>query len=80
MNQTTLLGIERDSTSRTLAHFASRGGYANILQVLLTQGVPVDGQDYNGRTALHEAAFNGQQGSAWMLIDRCGSSAHQEPR
>lgn len=43
----------------TALHCASKGGHLNSMHRLIKAGVPINAQDFNGKTALH---FSGKPG------------------
>lgn len=55
--------------SRVPFYAAARKGHAEILWVFLQAGVPVDLQIRHGRTALHEAVFEGQLETVRVLVN-----------
>jgi len=51
---------KRDNSGYTALHYAARGGYANILMILLSRGADPNLQTPSGKTvALHRAAYMG---------------------
>eukprot|EP00775_Hariotina_reticulata_P003994 gene3994-4245_t len=57
---------KRERTEAALA--AARYGDCAALQRLLERGCPVDAADYDGRTLLHVAVTNGQEGAVKVLL------------
>ena len=50
-------------------HLAVRGGYLNIVQLLIERGAVVDVRDQNDYTPLHNAAWNGNLVMVKLLLD-----------
>ena len=69
--------LELEHAPRALGQAASAGDIRRI-SLLVENGVPVDLPDYDGRTALHLAATEGQLLSVYILLHRCVTqqSAH----
>jgi ankyrin repeat protein len=50
-------------------HIAARGGYADILSLLLAHGADVDDRSLSGSTPLYRAAWNGKVDAGKCLLD-----------
>lgn len=61
--------LELEHAPKALGQAASAGDIRRI-SLLVENGVPVDMPDYDGRTALHLAATEGQLLSAYILLHR----------
>ena len=62
--------LELEHAPKALGQAASAGDIRRI-SLLVENGVPVDMPDYDGRTALHLAATEGQLLSVYILLHRC---------
>ena len=62
--------LELEHAPKALGQAASAGDIRRI-SLLAENGVPVDLPDYDGRTALHLAATEGQLLSVYILLHRC---------
>ena len=60
---------QKDSLERSLLYLAARNGYYNLTEYLLKKGINVDEVQKNGSTALHGAAYYGQELIIQLLID-----------
>jgi ankyrin repeat protein len=61
---------ERDKWNRTALHIAASCGCADIVEILLNKGCPIDALDSDGYTALHRAVLNGHGEVVKLLLDR----------
>lgn len=70
MLETSRVGVNyQDMNGATALHYASRGGYTTIVEMLVEAGADVNlGEEY-GYTPLHEAAEYGQVEAARLLIE-----------
>jgi ankyrin repeat protein len=80
---------KKDELNRSLLYLAARNGYYNLTEYLLNKGINVNEVQKDGSSALHGAAFYGQQLIIQLLIDhgintsirnRFGSTAAEEAR
>ncbi len=67
--------LELEHAPKALGQAASAGDIRRI-SLLVENGVPVDMPDYDGRTALHLAATEGQLLSVYILLHRCTLTPH----
>ena len=59
----------KDPLNRNLLYIAARYGHVNICDYLINKGIPVNGIQHNGNTALHEAANYGQFNVVKLLLN-----------
>ena len=59
----------KDNLNRSLLYLAARNGYFNITEYLLKKGSYINDIQSNGSTALHGAAFYGQELIIQLLIE-----------
>ncbi len=67
--------LELEHAPKALSQAASAGDIRRI-SLLVENGVPVDMPDYDGRTALHLAATEGQLLSVYILLHRYTLTPH----
>ena len=60
---------KKDALKRSLLYLAARNGYYNLTEYLLKKGINVNEVQRNGSTALHGAAYYGQELIIQLLID-----------
>ena len=61
----------------TALHYASCGGYEDVVSVLLDNSADLEHQNENGHTPLMEAASGGHIGVAKLLLDKgAGINTH----
>ena len=60
---------KKDDLKRSLLYLAARNGYYNLTEYLLKKGINVNEVQRNGSTALHGAAYYGQELIIQLLID-----------
>lgn len=61
----------------TALHYASCGGYEDVISVLLEHSADLEHQNENGHTPLMEAASGGHKGVARLLLDKgAGINTH----
>ena len=60
---------KKDGLKRSLLYLAARNGYYNLTEYLLKKGINVNETQRNGSTALHGAAYYGQELIIQLLID-----------
>jgi ankyrin repeat protein len=63
--------------NRTALHWAARGGYADIVDVLTKAGADVDKPDSSGKTALHWAAKGVHKAAVKQLL-AAGADVHKQ--
>jgi len=63
------LGNQTGSVGQTALHFASSGGQAPVVQMLIAQGVKLDVQNDNGDTPLHQASWKNHVGVVQLLTE-----------
>lgn len=61
--------FKKDELKRSLLYLAARNGYYNLTEYLLKKGININDVQGNGSTALHGAAFYGQELIIQLLID-----------
>jgi len=80
---------KKDELNRSLLYLAARNGYYNLTEYLLNKGINVNEVQNDGSTALHGAAYYGQQLIIQLLIDhgidtsiknRFGNTAAEEAK
>ena len=65
------------SPGNTALHYASCGGYEDVVSVLLQHSAVLEHQNENGHTPLMEAASGGHTGVARLLLDKgAGINTH----
>ena len=62
--------IAKGGKAVTAMHVAARGGYADLLSLLLEHGADVGVQGLSGQTPLHRAAWSGKVDAGMRLLDR----------
>ena len=60
---------EKDSLQRNLLYLAARNGYYNITEYLLNKGININEVQSTGSSALHGAAYYGQELIIQLLIE-----------
>ena len=60
---------QKDNLQRNLLYIAARNGYFNITEYLLKKGININEVQSTGSTALHGAAFYGQELVIQLLIE-----------
>jgi len=60
--------------------FAAKTGNVNAVKRYVLQGVDIDAQDYDGRTAMHVAASEGHYEIVQFLLDNCKTSISLQDR
>lgn len=79
----------KDSLNRSLLYLSARNGYFNITEYLIKKGININEVQKDGSTALHGAAFYGQELIVQLLIEygidikiknRFGSTAADEAK
>ena len=60
---------QKDKLQRNLLYIAARNGYFNITEYLLNKGININEVQSTGSTALHGAAFYGQELVIQLLIE-----------
>ena len=66
-NTQRILGLDRAGNSPL--HWASRGGHADIVKLLLTKKPAVNAQNKLGDTPLHSAAWAGNTAAVQLLLE-----------
>lgn len=59
----------RNGEKRTALHLAAKGGHADVVALLLSNGAKVDAIDYRGQSALHLAARGGYYSACDRLLE-----------
>ena len=60
---------EKDGLDRSLLYLAARNGYFNLTEFLIKKGININDVQKDGSTALHGAAFYGQELIVQLLIE-----------
>ena len=60
---------EKDKLQRNLLYIAARNGYFNVTEYLLKKGININDTQSSGSTALHGAAYYGQELVIQLLIE-----------
>ena len=60
---------QKDGLNRSLLYIAARNGYFNITEFLLKKGININEVQRDGSTALHGAAYYGQELIVQLLIE-----------
>ena len=80
---------KKDGLKRSLLYLAARNGYFDLTEYLLKKGINIDEVQKDGSTALHGAAYYGQEliiqlllehGINTKIVNNFGSTADQEAK
>ena len=69
--------VSRDDAEQTPLHAAAQRRHAEVCELLLSRGAPADAPQAEGFTALHLAAYLGDEDLAILLLE-CGAHATVE--
>jgi ankyrin repeat protein len=69
--------VSRDEVEQTPLHMAAQRRHADVCELLIARGAPPDAQQAQGFTALHLAAYLGDEDLAILLLE-CGAHATVE--
>ena len=67
-NQKSLLNL-KDGLGRSLLYLAARNGYFDLTDYLIKKGININEAQNGGSTALHGAAYYGQEIIVQLLIE-----------
>ena len=73
VENSTLVKARDTSYTDTPLHLSARGGHADIVELLLEEGTPVDAIGEIGNTPLHSAASNGHSSIVELLLGKGAS-------
>ena len=80
---------QKDSLKRSLLYLSARNGYFDLTEYLLNKGINIDEVQKHGSTALHGAAYYGQElviqlllehGINTKIVNHFGSTADEEAK